>query len=62
VLRALFKPQGMSWRNQCAVALWAALVLTLPRAAARRLVFWRFVPAGRPLPLRRGLALLGLIR
>jgi glycosyltransferase involved in cell wall biosynthesis len=62
VLRAFFKPQGMSWRSKLAIAVWATFAVTLPRRAAERLILWRFVPAGRPKPLRRGLALLGLIR
>jgi glycosyltransferase involved in cell wall biosynthesis len=62
VLRALFKPQGKSWRSKMAIAVWATFVVALPRRAAERLVLWRYVPARRPQPLRKGLSLFGVVR
>jgi hypothetical protein len=62
VFRALPKAQGMSPRGKLTIAVWAALVVMLPRAMETRLILWRFVPAARPHVLRIALSRLGLIR
>jgi hypothetical protein len=62
VFRALPKAQGMSPRGKFTIAVWATLVVMLPRTVERRLILWRFVPAARPQVLRRALSRLGLIR
>lgn len=60
--RAVLVPQGLSWSGRTALLLWALAVSGMPRAAAERLVTWRFVASQRPRRLRHALAALGLGR
>lgn len=62
VMRALFKPQGISAKGKATIGVWATLVTLLPHKAGNHLILWRFVPAARPQGLRTALLKLGVIR